>query len=453
MGGRESCSSTSLGRCYRDHCSRRHRVSCFKADDGVSRKGSGWCTLRCCAWLLWKFIAPAFTTSAPDDFSTIATRPHLQPTEPQCAAGDVSTAGAVLTAPPDPRTCSVGSSTICRSMLLAICWGLLQSAQDLLPLRCMLWTVRTFRFPTKLLTMLLLAAGQLVWWWPTVSVKMSIRVSSVWKQVLCELLVRSASDVADINSDQNETMITVPYYIGLQPPLFYEWGMTTTPQYQLDGKPRPAPCGRGVGGGSLINGMLWNRGSQPDFDAWQELGNDGWGWNDLLPYFRKVRSWRLRIDQSLTHLSSQRRSLLSGTPARAFQMLTKSTLLIPNIMAFKDRSRSRTRNTSGRSRGLGSRLWRNSVCPSAMIPTMGRCLAVTSYLSMCIQHFRRDQMPGGFTGTLSEAVRTSASPFMLRLHVCYSRDHTSSPPVPSDMAGMLDGSLPPTAPSVRPVLR
>lgn len=83
-------------------------------------------------------------------------------------------------------------------------------------------------------------------------------------------------------------MIQFPVYIGEQPELFYEWGMMTTPQMQLDGRPRPAPCGRGVGGGSLINGMLWNRGSQADFDAWAELGNPGWSWNDLLPYFRKV---------------------------------------------------------------------------------------------------------------------------------------------------------------------
>ena len=46
--------------------------------------------------------------------------------------------------------------------------------------------------------------------------------------------------------------------------------------------------GRGVGGGSLINGMLWNRGNAADFDTWAQLGNAGWTWQDLLPYFNKV---------------------------------------------------------------------------------------------------------------------------------------------------------------------
>ena len=50
------------------------------------------------------------------------------------------------------------------------------------------------------------------------------------------------------------------------------------------------PIGKGVGGGSLINGMLWNRGNRDDFDAWVSFGNEGWGWYDLLPYFKKVHS-------------------------------------------------------------------------------------------------------------------------------------------------------------------
>jgi choline dehydrogenase-like flavoprotein len=48
--------------------------------------------------------------------------------------------------------------------------------------------------------------------------------------------------------------------------------------------------GKGVGGGSLINGMVWNRGNQQSFNAWNDIGNAGWGWDALLPYFEKVRS-------------------------------------------------------------------------------------------------------------------------------------------------------------------
>lgn len=79
-----------------------------------------------------------------------------------------------------------------------------------------------------------------------------------------------------------------PYYIGLQPYGFYLWNVYTVPQDHLDGNSRYVPIGKGVGGGSLINGLIWNRGNQDSYDAWNELGNDGWGWNDLLPYFEKV---------------------------------------------------------------------------------------------------------------------------------------------------------------------
>ncbi|CAG8949018.1 hypothetical protein HYFRA_00002146 [Hymenoscyphus fraxineus] len=65
-----------------------------------------------------------------------------------------------------------------------------------------------------------------------------------------------------------------------------------------------------VGGGSVVNGMAYGRGSKADFDAWEELGNPGWGWNDLLPYFKKsttfqpptpptVRRWNITWDPSV----------------------------------------------------------------------------------------------------------------------------------------------------------
>lgn len=88
--------------------------------------------------------------------------------------------------------------------------------------------------------------------------------------------------------DQHEDEILLPYYIGLQPYGFYRWNIYTVPQDQLDGVSREVPVGKGVGGGSLINGLIWNRGNQESYNTWNELGNFGWGWNDLLPYFEKV---------------------------------------------------------------------------------------------------------------------------------------------------------------------
>lgn len=95
--------------------------------------------------------------------------------------------------------------------------------------------------------------------------------------------------------DHYEDEIQIPYYIGLQPDGFYEWGIYTTPQGQLDGVSRHIPMGKGVGGGSLINGMVWNRGNQQSFNAWNDLGNSGWGWESLLPYFEKVSKRNLDV--------------------------------------------------------------------------------------------------------------------------------------------------------------
>ena len=93
---------------------------------------------------------------------------------------------------------------------------------------------------------------------------------------------------ADIYRDNNEDFIKYPNEDGLGLGTTYDWNLWTVPQTNLDGSAEPYPMGRGVGGGSLINGMCWTRGGMADYDAWVTLGNPGWGWEDLLPYFKKV---------------------------------------------------------------------------------------------------------------------------------------------------------------------
>ncbi len=51
------------------------------------------------------------------------------------------------------------------------------------------------------------------------------------------------------------------------------------------------PRGRVLGGSSSINGMIYVRGQPEDFDHWAQLGNRGWSWDDVLPYFRKAENW------------------------------------------------------------------------------------------------------------------------------------------------------------------
>lgn len=67
----------------------------------------------------------------------------------------------------------------------------------------------------------------------------------------------------------------------------YTWQFTTEPSEYLNGRSVITPVGRTVGGSTSINGMGINRGQPGDFDSWANLGNLGWGYADVLPYFRK----------------------------------------------------------------------------------------------------------------------------------------------------------------------
>jgi choline dehydrogenase len=69
------------------------------------------------------------------------------------------------------------------------------------------------------------------------------------------------------------------------------WGFTAEPDPGTNGRAIPYPRGRVLGGSSSINGMIYVRGQPEDFDHWAQLGNRGWSWDDVLPYFKKAESW------------------------------------------------------------------------------------------------------------------------------------------------------------------
>ncbi|MEK7264925.1 MAG: FAD-dependent oxidoreductase [Pseudomonadota bacterium] len=69
----------------------------------------------------------------------------------------------------------------------------------------------------------------------------------------------------------------------------YNWSFETAPQKHMNGKIGKQPRGRTLGGSSSINAMIYIRGSRADYDGWAKAGATGWGWDDVLPYFKKAQ--------------------------------------------------------------------------------------------------------------------------------------------------------------------
>ena len=66
-----------------------------------------------------------------------------------------------------------------------------------------------------------------------------------------------------------------------------DWCFKTEPDETMNNRSIRYPRGKTLGGSSSINGLLWIRGQKEDYDIWRQLGNTGWGWSDVLPYFLK----------------------------------------------------------------------------------------------------------------------------------------------------------------------
>uniref|UniRef100_A0A182IRC6 Glucose-methanol-choline oxidoreductase N-terminal domain-containing protein n=1 Tax=Anopheles atroparvus TaxID=41427 RepID=A0A182IRC6_ANOAO len=82
----------------------------------------------------------------------------------------------------------------------------------------------------------------------------------------------------------------------------YNWKFVTEPQRDacrgMWNKQCAIDAGKGVGGSTLINGLLYTRGNRDDFDRWAAAGNAGWGYDDLLPYFKKLEGMKsVEVDQ------------------------------------------------------------------------------------------------------------------------------------------------------------
>jgi len=92
------------------------------------------------------------------------------------------------------------------------------------------------------------------------------------------------------------------------------WMYHTEPESALNGRVSYWPRGKVLGGSSSINAMVYIRGQARDFDEWKAMGNPGWGWEDVLPYFRKSETNdrggdAFRGDSGPVHIATMDRDL------------------------------------------------------------------------------------------------------------------------------------------------
>ena len=76
-----------------------------------------------------------------------------------------------------------------------------------------------------------------------------------------------------------------------------DWAFRTVPQPALDGRRIDLPRGRALGGSSIINYCLYVRGNRGDYDHWAQLGNRGWDYDSVLPYFRRAEANATLVDR------------------------------------------------------------------------------------------------------------------------------------------------------------
>ncbi|MDI1287147.1 MAG: GMC family oxidoreductase N-terminal domain-containing protein [Reyranella sp.] len=69
------------------------------------------------------------------------------------------------------------------------------------------------------------------------------------------------------------------------------WLYSSEPEANTNGRRIPVPRGRMLGGSSALNGMAFVRGQAQDFDTWAQMGNQGWAYEDVLPFFKRMESY------------------------------------------------------------------------------------------------------------------------------------------------------------------
>lgn len=124
----------------------------------------------------------------------------------------------------------------------------------------------------------------------------------------------------------------------------YNWNFESEPDPNVNNRRIPIPRGRTLGGSSSINGMLYVRGNPLDYNTWSQFGNRGWGYDSVLPYFRKAEHFAPGGDESRGR----------GGPLNVEHMRERAELLDAFIDAAVDQGYPRNKDyNNGRQEGFG----------------------------------------------------------------------------------------------------
>ncbi|KAI5788595.1 hypothetical protein FPQ18DRAFT_294584 [Pyronema domesticum] len=105
------------------------------------------------------------------------------------------------------------------------------------------------------------------------------------------VLVIEAGPLIPTSGPATEEVLTPGLTWSIPQQAHYRWGITSLPNKYLGNKQFNVTLAKVVGGGSAINGMFFTRGSRTDYDAWEALGNPGWGWEGMEEWFKKSESF------------------------------------------------------------------------------------------------------------------------------------------------------------------
>lgn len=113
----------------------------------------------------------------------------------------------------------------------------------------------------------------------------------------CVLAARLSEDpsvsvaLLEAGGKNNSLLVRMPAGVGnlIKAKGASNWGFETVPQQFMNNRRLYQPRGRGWGGSSAINGMVYIRGHARDYDQWRQMGLNGWGYADVLPYFKRAQ--------------------------------------------------------------------------------------------------------------------------------------------------------------------